>query len=54
MLALDKTNLKAWTMRANTNKQILNFEEASADCKTAINLAPNDKSLRELYQEIKT
>jgi Flp pilus assembly protein TadD len=52
-LKLDMTSTKAWFLRGVAGGKLHYFEEALADLKEAIKLAPNDKSFRDEFESVK-
>lgn len=52
-LDIDEKNSKAFYLRSAANYKLHNYDEATADIKEAIKLSPNDKKLREEFENIK-
>ena len=53
-LQIDFESAKALYIRSQAYQKLKNYAEAMADCKAAIQLEPNNRSLRTHWESIKT
>lgn len=52
-LQIDITSAKALYLRSLANMHLKNYSEAMADCRQSIQLKPQDRTIRQLYEQLK-